>query len=253
MFKRDVHAAIVGEAAHFFGDGHYAVVDDLVGTELFGFGDFFVIARGGDHSAAKEFGDLDGGAANTAAGCKDEDLFPGLKLGAIYEHVPGGLENQGNGGRVGPIEILGIGHAIDFGAADVFGAASINHAAKIGEIAAEIVVASEASGTFATSDAGGEDHFLADVDGGDVGSNLGDFASDVAAGNVGQRNLEAGEATAHPEVKMIEGAGPDTDQDFVAAERGFGNVGKTKNGWVTMFLEDDGFHERPPVSEKRWR
>jgi hypothetical protein len=26
-----------------------------------------------------------------------------------------------------------------------------------------------------------------------------------------------------------------------------------ENGRVTMLLEDDGFHERPPRSEMRWR
>jgi hypothetical protein len=26
-----------------------------------------------------------------------------------------------------------------------------------------------------------------------------------------------------------------------------------ENGRITVFLEDDGFHERPPWSEMRWR
>ena len=118
MLENDVHAAIVGEAANFLGDGHDAVMNDFVGAELFGFGDFFVVAGGGDHAAAKEFGDLDGGAANTAAGGEDENVFARLELRAIDEHVPGGLEDKRNGGGVGPIEVFGIGHAIDIGAAD---------------------------------------------------------------------------------------------------------------------------------------
>ena len=253
VFKGDVNATIVGEAANFLGDGHDAVMDDFVGAKMFGFGDFFVAARGGNHAAAEEFGDLNGGATDTAAGGEDEDFFTGLKLGAMDEHVPGGLEDERNGGGMGPIEIFGIGHAIDFGTTNKFGAATLNHVTEIGEIAAEIVVAGEAGGTFAAGDAGSENDFLADVDGGDFGADLGDFASDVAAGNVRQRDLQAGKAAAHPEIEMIEGTSTNADEDFVAAELRFGNIGEAKNGRITMFLEDDGFHERPPGSEKRWR
>jgi len=249
VFKGDVHAAIVGEAADFLGDGHDAVMDDFIGTELFGFGDFLVAAGGGDHAAAEKLGDLNGGAADTATGSEDEDVFTRLKLGTMDEHVPGGLEDERNGGSVGPIEVSRIGHAIDFGAANIFGAATINHVAEIREIAAKIVVAGEAGGTPAAGNAGSENNFLADVDRGDFRADLGDFASDVAARNVGQGNLEAGKAAAHPEVEMIECAGANADEDFVATELRFGNIGKAENGWVTMMMEEDGFHERPPGSE----
>ena len=253
VLEGDVHAAIVGEAANFLGDGHDAVMDDFVGAELFGLGNFFVAARGGDYPATEKFGDLDGGAADTAASGEDEDLFTRAKLSAADEHVPGGLEDDGNGRGVGPIEVFGIGQAVDFGAADIFGAATINHIAEIGEIAAEIVVAGKASGTFAAGDAGSENDLLANVDSGDFRADFGDFAGDVAAGNVGQGNLEAGETAADPEIEMIEGAGADADQDFVTPELGFGDIGETKNGGISVFLEDDGFHERPPGSETRWR
>jgi hypothetical protein len=253
VLENNVHAAIVGEAANFLGDGHNAVMNDFVGPELFGFGDFFVVAGGGDHAAAKEFGDLDGGAANTAASRQDENVFARLELRTIDEHVPSGLEYKRNGGGVGPIEVLGVGHAIYFGAADIFGAASINHVAEIGVIAAAVVIAGKTGGAFTTGDAGSEHDFLADVDGADFGANLGDFAGDVAAGNVGEWNLEAGKAATHPEVEMIEGTGVNADEDFAAAKLRLGDVGVVENGRVTMFLEDDGFHERPPRSELRWR
>jgi hypothetical protein len=253
VFERDVHAVIVGEAANLFGDGHDAVMDDLIGAEVFGFGEFFVTARGGDHATPKEFGDLNGGAADTAAGGEYEDNFTGAELSAIDEHVPGGLEDDWNGGGMGPIEVIGIRHAIDLGAADKFGATTINHVAEIGEIAAEIVVAGETCGTAAAGNSRSKDHFLTDVDGGDLGTDLSDFAGDVAAWNMGQGDLQAGKAAAHPEVEMIEGAGPNTHKNFVAVRLRFGNIGEVKNGWIAVFLEDDGFHERPPVSEKSWR
>lgn len=63
--------------------------------------------------------------------------------------------------------------------------------------------------------------------------------------------MEAGKAAAHPEVEMIEGTGANADEDFVAAKLGLGDVGVVENGRVTVFLEDDRFHERPPRSEIR--
>jgi len=253
VFEDDVDAAIVGETANFLGDGHDAVMNDFVGTELFGFGEFFIVSGGGNHAAAKEFGDLNSGSAYTAAGGEDEDFFARLELRAIDEHVPGGLEDDGNSRGMGPIEVFWIGKAIDFGTADKFSTAAIHHAAKIGVVAAEIVIAGKAGGTSAAGDAGGEHNFLADVHGAHFGADFGDFAGNVGAGDVGQGNLKAGKPTADPEVEMIEGAGANTDEDFVTAKLRLRNIGEAENGRVTVFLEDDGFHERPPRSEIRCR
>jgi len=52
---------------------------------------------------------------------------------------------------------------------------------------------------------------------------------------------------------MIEGAGANADEDFVAAKLRLRNVGEAENGRVAVMMEDDGFHERPPRSEMRWR
>ena len=164
MFEDHVDAVVTGEAADFLGDGHDAVMDDFVGANLFGFGEFFVVAGGGDDASAEEFGDLNGGAANAAAGGKNEHGFAGLELRASDEHVPGGLEDERNGGGVSPIEIFGIREAIHIRATHVFGAAAVDHVTEIGVIAAGVVVAGEAGGTLATGDAGSENDFLADVD-----------------------------------------------------------------------------------------
>ena len=65
--------------------------------------------------------------------------------------------------------------------------------------------------------------------------------------------MEAGKAATYPEVEMIEGTGANADEHFVAAKLRLGDIGVVENGRVTMFLEDYGFHERPPRSEMRWR
>ena len=253
VLENDIHAAVVGEAANFLGNRHDAMMNDLVSAELPGFGNFLVVAGGGNHAAAEEFGDLDGGAADTAAGGENKHIFARLELRAIDEHVPGGLEDKRNGGGMGPIEVFGIGHAIDFGTADEFGAATINHVAEIGKVAAAVVIAGKAGGTFAAGDAGSEHDFLADMHGADFRTDLGDFAGDIAARDVREWNLEARKAAAHPQVEMIEGTGTNTDKHFVAAKLGLRDVSIVENRRVTMFLEDDGFHERPPRSEMRWR
>jgi len=251
VFEDDIDTVIVGKAANFLGNRHDAVMNDFIRAKLLGFGDFVVVSGGGDNTAGKEFGDLDGGAANTTAGREDEDVLARLQLGAIHKHVPGGLKHNRNSGGMGPIQVFGIGHAIDVRATDIFGAAAIHHVAEVGIVAAAVFIAGKASGTFAASDAGRENHFLADVDGTDFRSDFGDFAGDVAARDVRKGGLETGEAAAHPEVKMIESAGVDTNEDFTTAELRLGDIGVMKNGRVTVFLEDDGFHEEPPGSEMK--
>jgi hypothetical protein len=206
VFDDDIYAAIVGEATHFLRDGHDEVVDDFVGAEFASLGEFFVGAGGGDDARTEELGDLDSGAAYPAAGCENQDGLAGLKLGAVDEHVPGGKENERDGGGVRPIEVFGIRETVDLGHTNVFRAAAIDHVTEVGEIAAAVILTSDAGGTFATSNAGGENDFLADVKGGDFRANLGDFAGNIAAGNVGERNGNAGKAAANPEVEMIEGA-----------------------------------------------
>ena len=138
MFEDHVDAVVIGEAADFLANGHDAVMDDFVGADLFGFGEFFVVAGGGDDASAEEFGDLDGGAANAAAGGKNEHGFAGLELRASDEHVPGGLEDERNGGGVTQSRFSGYGQAIHIRAAHVFGAAAIDHVTEIGVIAAAL-------------------------------------------------------------------------------------------------------------------
>jgi hypothetical protein len=163
---------------------------------------------------------LDGSGAHAAACAEDEDVFTGLQFGAGEQHVPGGLEDQRDAGGFGEGEIFRIGNAIYFGDFDEFGATAVDEVAEIGEAAAAIVLAGNASGAFAAGDAGSENDFLAGADGGDVGADFGDLAGDVAAGDVRERDGDAGEAATDPEVEMIEGAGFYFDEDFVGADGG---------------------------------
>jgi len=192
VLEDDVHAVIVGDAANFLGDGHDAVMNDFVSADVLGFFEFFVAASSGDDMSAEEFGNLDGSAADAAAGSENENGFTRTKLSASDEHVPCGHENERDSGGVNPIEVFGIRHAVDFGTTDVFGTAAINHEAEVGEVAAEIIVAGKTGGAAATGDARGENDFVADVDAVDFTADLDDFSGDVTAGDVRKRDGNAG-------------------------------------------------------------
>src|SRR5215472_7340052 len=122
------------------------MIDEVIGTESFGFGEFFIGTSGSNDASPEEFRDLDRGAAYTAARAQNENVFAGLQCGPSHEHVPGSLENEWNRRGFLPFEIFGIREAIHFGSADKFGAAAINHVAKVSGLAAIIVEAREARG-----------------------------------------------------------------------------------------------------------
>jgi hypothetical protein len=104
-------------------------------------------------------------------------------------------------------------------------------------LTAAVVETGYACNAFAAGDSGGEDNFLADLDGSDVGANLGDFASDVAAGNVWERDWNIWQTTADPEVEMIQCAGTDAHEDFVGAEGWSGGIGVLQYFWSTVLMK----------------
>jgi len=156
--------------------------------------------------------------------------------------MPGGLKDERDGGGFFEREIFGIRQAVNFGDADEFGAAAVDHVAEVGGLAASVVEAGNASCAFAAADQGSEHYFLTYVNGGDFRANPGDFSCDVAAGNVGKRDGNAGEAAAHPEIEMIEGTGSHADENFAGVRFGFGDIGVSQNFGSPMLAEKDDLH-----------
>jgi hypothetical protein len=152
------------------------------------------------------------------------------------------LENERNGGSFLEGKILGIGEAVDFGAADKLGAATVDHVAEIGELWTVVVPAGEASRAFAAGDSGSEEDFLAGLGGGDTRVGFFDDPRDVAAGNVRKRDGNAGKPAADPQVEVVERAAADADEDFAGAEFGFGCVGVAEDFGTAVVVEEDGFH-----------
>jgi hypothetical protein len=160
--------------------------------------------------------------------------------------VPGGLEDQRDGGSLFEGEIFRVREAIHFRCADEFGAAAVDHITEVGELAAAIVEAGKTRGAFAAGDAGGENHSLADAYGGDLCADLGNFACDVAAWYMWERNRNAWDALAYPEIETIESASADTHENFIGAHSRVGSVDIFQDFGAAVLLELDGLHFWPP-------
>src|SRR6266849_4941297 len=71
VFEDDVHATLPCDAAHFVADFLRFVVDEMIRAKLFALLQLRVAAGSRNHARAEEFGNLNCGAANTAAGSKN--------------------------------------------------------------------------------------------------------------------------------------------------------------------------------------
>lgn len=250
VFENDVDAALVGDAANLVANFLRFVIDDMVGAEFFGFGELLVGAGGGNHMRAKEFGDLYGGCSNAAACAEDEHIFAGLKFGAGEQHVPSGLEDQRDGSGFFPLEIFGIGEAVDLGDTDQFSAAAVNHVTKVRGLSAAIVEACDTSRTFTTANQWREHYLLANAYCCDIRTNLLDFTRNVAAGDVRKRNRNVEQATAHPQVQMIERASSDAHNNVVSARPGLRRIGVFQDFRPAVLVKQDCIHAASALNSK---
>ena len=79
-----------------------------------------------------------------------------------------------------------------------------------------------------------------------VGADLHNFAGHIAAQDVRETAAVAG---AQVEVEMVEGAGPDAQQDFAGADFGFGTVAIGQDIRPASLVDINGFHN---VGSLRW-
>ena len=89
---------------------------------------------------------------------------------------------------------------------------------------------------------GREQHALPVLEIGDILADFDDFAGNVAAEDM--RQVYAGQALAHEEVKVVQSAGPHADEDLVFARLGIGNVFVGENFGPTELMNANGFHGR---------
>lgn len=70
----------------------------------------------------------------------------------------------------------------------------------------------------------------------------GDFAGNVAARNMGEWNLNAGNAGADEEIQVIQGAGANAHHDFSASGNRIRSVFITQHVGTTVLVHADSFH-----------
>ena len=117
-------------------------------------------------------------------------------------------------------------------------------------MAAAIVEPREARRAFAAGHERREDDFLTDANVGDICADFCDFAGDVASGNVRQRNRHIGQAAAHPEIKMIQRASFDPNEDIIRAQRWLRRVFEFEHARPAVLMKNDCLHETS-VAESR--
>ena len=147
------------------------------------------------------------------------------------------------------VERVGNGNDVHGGHGDQFAVAAIDGVAEHGELAALILQSGNALRAVIAEMHGRDQHALAGLEVGDVFADFDDFAGDVAAENV--RQVHAGQALAHPEVEMVQGAGAHADQNLVFARLGIGNVFVGENFGSTELMNANGFHEAPKSQSVR--
>ena len=88
-----------------------------------------------------------------------------------------------------------------------------------------------------------QQHALADAQIGNVFADFRDLACHIAARNVRKRNRHVGQATANPEIEMIQRARFHTYEDVIRAEHRLRRVGTFQDLGSAVLMENNRFHE----------
>ena len=176
----------------------------MVRTERGDAGALLGAAGGGDDARAEHVGDLHRGAANARQAGVHQHGLAGLQLGAAREHVPGGLEDQAHGRRLGDRQRPGLRRDVGDRHADELGRGTVAALAEDVVAAAELVEAGLARLARAARYAGQDHDRIALGDAGGAGAERVDDAAAVAAQDQGQREGVARHAAPYPRVEMVE-------------------------------------------------
>jgi hypothetical protein len=100
-----------------------------------------------------------------------------------------------------------------------------------------------ATGIFVGSqtDTGVDDDGLACTPAGDISSDLDDFTGDIGSAPVRHAELQAWPAPTHPDIQMIQSAGPDPHDQIIGTRRRVGDITVLDDTQVSVFLEIECF------------
>src|SRR5215472_12765813 len=207
MFESNVNTLFSGQLAHHAFEAVGAVINDVIGTDRFGFFRFYLIADRGDH-----------GGADTGATGLDQNGLAGPELGIVEQHVLHGAECNWRASCVAITDIVGNRH--DQPGRHVYELAGKTvdmetHDAR--DVFAEIVAAGAARFAGSASQRPIGDDAIARPARGYIGTDPGDFAGGFDANNEWQRALGKGHAAPAPDINVVESDRFDADLNFAAA------------------------------------
>src|SRR5215472_8929043 len=242
VLDHHVDAALSGELFDFGGNVLLVVIDHVVRAQFVGLGELGGAAGGGDHAALKHLRDLDGRGADAARGCQHQHILARLQPGARHQHVPGSEEDERSGG--GGVEVQLVGNRDDavLGSGDELAVAAVNRIAKHRESAAQIILSAKALLALPAALSWREQHSPARFHALAKLANRDHFTRYVAAEDMRQGELHAGDAGAHEEIQVIQGACANAHQHLVGADLGVGNVFVDEHVGAAVLVNPGCFH-----------
>ncbi len=223
------------------------MVNHFVSAKLFRFCKLRFGARCGDHARACILRELDRRAAHSASRAEHKHRLARPKLRAPQQHVPRRQEHEWNSRRLFKGKLAGNRQHIHGRRFHIFGATPVVHLPEEGVLAAEIIPAGETLLARAVGDARLQQNLSAYLGARHRFADLRDLASDVASGNVRQRNRHAGNAPAQPQIEVVQRAGTDADQNFVRAHLRLRRVGVTQHFRPAVLGINDRLHAHPHI------
>lgn len=125
---------------------------------------------------------------------------------------------------------------------DVFRVAAVMLEPDDLKLGAETVPAGGAVGALAAGNAGGDDDGFEKRDATGFFPFFNDLSRDVTAEDMWHADLDAGHAAENPEIKMIQSAGLDFDEDVLFSEFGDRNVCLFQFGRGAVSFKNNSFH-----------
>src|SRR5712692_5165115 len=244
VLDHDVHAFFVGNLVHFIGDFLLVVIDAVVSAQCAALLQLVFISSRSNHAGVKQLGNLDGGDAHAGTCTQHQYVLPQANAGATHQHVPGGEEDEGHAGRLVEIEAVRDRNNIDRRHGHELTITAVHPVAEHSELPALVLESRHTFRAMIAKMHGRKKHSLPRFEAGDVLAGFNDLARNVTAQDV--RQVHARQSFAHPEIKMVHGAGFDADEHLVLGRFRVGDIFIAENFRPAEFVNADGFHEVAP-------
>ena len=210
-----VCAVAVGEAFDFILEVGVGVVDEFVGTCVFGDFKFLCRACSGDDACTQRLADFHRSQADAAGCAEHQQGFAGLKVGALFEGVHRGAIGHAEGGGYGEVHAFGNGQHV-----------VVRH----GDLLCEAAPAGE-----------GHDA-VAGFEVGDFFPDRRDHACRLAAWRKGEGRFELVFAFDDEGVWKVDPGGVDVEQDFVLLDVRRRDIFEHQRAGGAEGFAQEGFH-----------